>query len=84
MPPKALNKTDVDDILCELLPKDLTKETKLAIINDTGFKNKNMSFKFNYDQLSDVAGSLDITQDYRLMVIYAKQCVDSLKNVWKD
>lgn len=82
MPPKALNKTDVDDILCEFLPKEFSKETKLSILNDTGFKSKNMSFKFNYDQLTEVASTIDITLDYKLMVIHAKNCVDSLKNIW--
>lgn len=84
MPPKALNKTSVDDILCELLPKDLSKETKLAIINDSNFKNKNNSFSFNYDQLSEVGSTLDTTQDYRRIIIHAKNCLDSMKNVWKD
>lgn len=83
MPPK-LNKTSVDDILCELLPKDLSKETKLAIINDTNFKNKNISFSFNYDQLNEVGSTLDITQDYHRIIIHAKNCIDSLKNIWKD
>ena len=84
MPPKAFNKTSVDDILCDLLPKDLSKETKLAIINDSNFKNKNISFGFNYDQLSAVGGTLDVTQDYHRIIIHAKNCLDSLKNVWKD
>lgn len=84
MPPKAaMDKTNVDDLLCLFLPKDLSKEAKLAIINDANFKSKNIAYEFNYNQLTDVASTLGITNDYGLMVFHANQCIEALKNIWK-
>ena len=83
MPPKAMDKTAIDDLLCELMPKDLSKAAKLSLINDTTLKGKNIAFEHNYNQLSDVASSLDITNDYGLMVIHAYQCMEALKSVFK-
>lgn len=83
MPPKAMDKNAVDDMLCELMPKDLSKASKMTILNDTTLKGKNMAFEYNYNQLSDVASSIDITNDYALMAIHAYQCIESLKSVFK-
>ena len=84
MPPKAMNKTSIDDMLCELMPKDLSKAAKLSLLNDTTLKGKNIAFEHNYNALSDVASSIDITQDYGLMVIHAYNCIEALKNVFKQ
>ena len=84
MPPKAMNKTDIDDLLCELMPQDLSKATKLALINDANLKSKNVAFDHKYNQLTDVSSTIDITLDYRSLVINASQCVESIKNIFKQ
>ena len=84
MPPKAMNKTDIDDLLCELMPKDLSKGAKLSIINDVNLKSKNIAYEHNYNQLTEVASTIDITLDYRSLVINASQCVESIKNIFKQ
>lgn len=83
MPPKAMNKTDIDDLLCEIMPINLSKSSKLALINDTTLKSKNIAFEHNYNQLSDVASTIDITLDYKLMVTHAYNCIESIKNMFK-
>lgn len=83
MPPKAMEKTEIDDMLCELMPKGLSKNAKLAMLNDPDLKAKNVAFEYNLRQLNDVGASVDITNDYGLMVIYATQCIEALKNIWK-
>lgn len=81
MPPKAMEQTDIDDLLCELMPKELSKNAKIALINDA--KIKSLGFGHNYQQLTDTGAAIDITNDYALMVLYANFCIDALKTMWK-
>ena len=64
--------------------EDLSKGAKLSIINDVNLKSKNIAYEHNYNQLTEVASTIDITQDFALMVIHANLCIDALKNIWKQ
>lgn len=81
MPPKAMDKTMVDDLLCDLMPKKLSKATRLALINDTDLRTNNVALNYNYNQLNDVASTIDITLDFKSLAIHACNCIESLKNI---
>jgi len=80
MPPKAIEQTGIDKILTNMMPKDLSEATKLAIINDTGLHSKNMAFDHNYKKLVETGESLDLTEDYSTFASYLMNCIDSLKS----
>jgi hypothetical protein len=83
MPPKAIEQTEIDDLLCDMMPKGLSKSAKLSLINDQELRRMNTAFDFNYKQLTEIGASIDITNDYALMARHAILCIETLKEMWK-
>lgn len=77
--PKPIEKDNVDKILINRMPKDLSDSVKLAIINDTSLRSKNIAFDHNYKKMLETGESLDLTEDYSSFASYLMNCVEALK-----
>lgn len=79
MPPKAIEKSKIDNILASLISSDLSDPIKLSIINDTNLRTKNMAFNHNYQKLIETGETIDLTEDYSSFITYLLNCVSCLK-----
>lgn len=78
-----MEKNDVDDMLCAIMPDCLSKSVKLALLNDPTFKANNVGFDYNYGQLITIASSINSTGNYGQMIMHATQCIDAFKHIWR-